>query len=147
MQDLTLRMLIGMGERRDGLYYFRGIRHEKVFKVGDMSLFDLWHKRMRHPSLKITQLIPNIDSSVTGNKACDVCQRAKQIRDSFPLSSHKASSSFELVHCDLWGPYKTPSSCGAYYFLTIVNDFSQVVWIYLLLVKKEVLRVLLNLHV
>ena len=41
MQDLTLRMLIGMGERRDGLYYFRGIRHEKVFKVGDMSLFDL----------------------------------------------------------------------------------------------------------
>jgi len=136
-----------MGERRDGLYYFRGICHEKVFKVDDMSLFDLWHKRMRHPSLKITQLIPNIDSSVTRHKACDVRQRAKQTRDSFPLSSHKASSSFELVHCDLWRPYKTPSSCGAYYFLTIVNDFSQVVWIYLLLDKKEVLRVLLNLHV
>ena len=41
MQDRTFRTLIGEGERRDGLYYFRGIRHEKVFKVGDMSLFDL----------------------------------------------------------------------------------------------------------
>ena len=45
---------------------------------------------------------------------------------------------FELIHCDLWGPYRTVSSCGASYFLTIVDDFSRAVWIYLLVDKKEV---------
>lgn len=146
MQDRTSKTLIGVGERRDGLYHFRGIRHEKVCKVGDMSLLHLWHKRMGHPSMKISQLISNVgkNKSVIENKACDVCQRAKQTRDSFPLSDHKASSSFELVHCDLWGPYKTPSSCGAYYFLTIVDDFSRAVWIYLLLDKREVSQTILS---
>jgi hypothetical protein len=144
VQDRTLKTLIGVGERRDGLYYFVGIRHEKAFRVGDISVFDLWHKRMGHPSKKVTQLIPNVGRNRNENKACDVCQRAKQTRDSFPLSNNKASNSFELIHCDLWGPYKTASSCGAYYFLTIVDDFSRAVWIYLLHDKKEVARVLLN---
>lgn len=29
------------------------------------------------------------------------------------------------------GPYRTASTCGAYYFLTILDDCSLVVWIYL----------------
>jgi len=31
----------------------------------------------------------------------DICQRAKKTKDSFPLSNHRASCAFELVHCDL----------------------------------------------
>nr|KYP70957.1 hypothetical protein KK1_010199 [Cajanus cajan] len=53
MQDRTLRTLI-VGEQRNWLYYFRGIHHEKVFKVIEVSMFDLWHKWMGHPSLQIT---------------------------------------------------------------------------------------------
>lgn len=78
------------------------------------------------------------------NKACDVCFRAKQTRDVFPLSTHTATSSFGLIHCDLWGPYRTPSSCGASYFLTIMDDFSRAIWIYLLVDKREVSRTLIN---
>lgn len=26
---------------------------------------------------------------------------------------------FELLHCDLWGPYKYPTSFGSFYFLTM----------------------------
>lgn len=147
MQDHTSRILIGVGERINGLYFFRGIRHEKAFKVDGVSSFDLWHRRMGHPSLKITQLVSNVrdKNNEFGNKVCDVCQRAKQTRDSFPLSNNKATNVFELVHCDFWGPYKTPSSCGAYYFLTIVDDFSRAVWVFLLLLdKKEVSHALLN---
>lgn len=40
--------------------------------------------------------------------------------------------------------YRVPSSCGATYFLTIVDDFSQAVWIFLLLEKSEVRTVLPN---
>ncbi|KAJ1378331.1 Retrotransposon gag domain [Sesbania bispinosa] len=53
--DRTSRTLIGLGERIDGLYYFRGIRHEKAFKVDGVMSLDLWHRRMGHPSLKITE--------------------------------------------------------------------------------------------
>ena len=80
--------------------------------------------------LKITQLIPKVrkhkDSNVV-NKTYEVCFRAKQIREKFPLSEHKVNSAFELVHCHLWGLYETPSTCGAFYFLIIVDDYSCVV--------------------
>jgi len=72
------------------------------------------------------------------NKYCDVCQRAKQTRNKFHVSDFRASHAFELIHCDLWGLYRNVSSCGASYFLTIVDDYSRVVWIYLLIDKKEV---------
>ena len=65
---------------------------------------------------------------------------AKQTRDKFPISTHKASRLFELVHCDLWGHYTTPSSCGIVYFLTVVDDFSRAVWVYLLHNKTEVYK-------
>lgn len=58
---------------------------------------------MGHPSFKITHLASNIrnKSSELENKACDVCFRAKQTREVFPLSTHNAVSSFDLIHCDL----------------------------------------------
>nr|KYP64905.1 Retrovirus-related Pol polyprotein from transposon TNT 1-94 [Cajanus cajan] len=107
----------------------------------DGNVFDLWHKRLGHPSPKVVELIPNIGSSRSDalcNKACDVCLRAKQCRESFPISINKTMVIFQLIHCDLWGPYRTISHCGARYFLTIVDDYSRAVWIYLLEEKKEV---------
>ena len=141
IQNRTSRMLIGAGERRDGLYYFWGVMNVKAMKIDCMGSLDLWHKRLGHPSLQVTKLIPGLclkENNSRMNKICDVCQRAKQSRDKFPISEHKASAIFEMIHCDLWGPYRTASSCGASYFLTIVDDFSRSVWIYLLVDKTEV---------
>lgn len=139
-------MLIGAGERIDGLYFFRGIQSEKAYKVNSMSQLELWHKRMGHPSLKITKLLANVSSENNNseNEACDICQRAKQTKDSFSLNNEKVADIFELIHCDLWGPYKVLSSCGASYFLTMVDDFFRAVWIYLLNDKREVSQFLLN---
>ena len=61
------------------------------------------------------------------DKQCDVCLKPKQTRNEFSLSDNKASSAFELIHCDLWEPCETLSSCGASYFLTVVNDYSCIV--------------------
>ena len=67
-----------------------------------------------------------------------MCQRAKQTREKFSVSDFRSSDLFEFIHCDLWGPYQYVSFCGASNFLTIVNDYSRAVWIYLLIDKKEV---------
>ena len=56
----------------------------------------------------------------------------------FSSSENKAKECFDLIHCDLWGPYRVPASFGALYFFTIVDDCSRAVWIYLLNGKIEV---------
>lgn len=43
-----------------------------------------------------------------------------------------------MIHCDLWGPYRTTAFCGSRYFLTIVDDYSRAVWLYLLTDKTHV---------
>ena len=55
MQDPVTRMLIGAGERKDGLYFFRNLPQIKAMKVDRLNSLDLWHKRLGHPSLKITK--------------------------------------------------------------------------------------------
>ncbi|XP_021757222.1 uncharacterized protein LOC110722253 [Chenopodium quinoa] len=119
--------LIGMGARRDGLYYFSN--SDSVHLVGVVeasSDLELWHRRMGHPSEKVVKLFPHVSSNKAClDKGCEVCMRAKHPRNKFPLSDSRASRSFEKVHCDLWGPYRHVSSCGARYFLTIVDDYSR----------------------
>ena len=79
-------------------------------KVNGVMSLDLWPKWLGHPSLQVTKLVPEVnlrDNSNRLNKNCDVCRRVKQIRDKFLFSEHKTSVIFELIHCDLWGPYRT----------------------------------------
>ena len=141
IQDLRSGSLIGACERKDGLYYYRGIPTVCAVTVSDISVFELWHRRLGHPSDKVVKLLPAISNSSCRkhlSQTCIVCPQAKQSRPSFPISYNKASRMFELIHCDLWGPYKTPSSCGAHYFLTLVDDFTRATWVYLLKCKTEV---------
>lgn len=104
---------------------------------------ELWHRRLGHPSSKVMSCLSDLagfsKSSFGTEKACDVCVRAKQTRNKFSESSNKADALFSMIHCDLWGPYRKPASCGARYFLTIVDDYSRAVWTILLLEKKEAL--------
>ena len=46
------------------------------------------------------------------------------------------------MHCDIWGPYREPASCGAQYFLNIIDDASRVVWLYLIKKKSEAVHFL-----
>ncbi|GJV12683.1 retrovirus-related pol polyprotein from transposon TNT 1-94 [Tanacetum coccineum] len=55
----------------------------------------------------------------------------------FPVSTTKTHACFDLIHCDIWGKYRTPSLTRASYFLTIVDDFSRATWVYLLKQKHE----------
>jgi hypothetical protein len=140
IQDRISRMMIGAGEQSEGLYVLSVVTPVRAYQANGVGFCELWHRRMGHPSSKITSMLPDviekdIDSRI---KTCDVCFRAKQIKESFLLSENNAKNCFDLIHCDLWGPYKTYASCGAIYFLTIVDDCSRAVWVYLLKTKDEV---------
>ena len=61
------------------------------------------------------------------------CQYAKLHRVHLsPRVNKQASAPFELVHSDVWGPYPVMSPTGFKYFVTFVDDFSLVTWLYLM---------------
>nr|GEY98957.1 ribonuclease H-like domain-containing protein [Tanacetum cinerariifolium] len=55
----------------------------------------------------------------------EICQKARQTRESFPLNEHKSVALAELVHLDLWGPYKVDRVCA--FFNLIKNHFNKIV--------------------
>nr|KAJ0185472.1 hypothetical protein LSAT_V11C900483690 [Lactuca sativa] len=98
IQDRS-RKLIGTGVRWDGLYYFGkgdSVQHVSVNQASSSSTLELWHRRM-----VVKSLIPTSSLQGSLNKACEVCFRAKQSREKFPLSSNKTSRIFEkfIVIC------------------------------------------------
>ncbi|XP_073098866.1 uncharacterized protein [Elaeis guineensis] len=147
-KDLATRKLIGLGELRDGLYYFKGlaIRPARTNKV-NVSI-NLWHARLGHCSYKRLKLVPFLSNTSFDsiNNCCDICYRVKQTRKPFSLSINKSASPFNLVHIDIWGLYRTPSHTGAHFFLTIVDDCTRATWVYLLQRKFEAYQCFVNFH-
>ena len=69
---------------------------------------------------------------------CDGCLVAKQARILFPpQGSYRAEHPLQLVHADICGPI-TPQTCaGNKYFLLLVDDFSRMMWVYVIKAKNE----------
>lgn len=147
IQDLNQNKIMGTGSENGGLYLFDSPSSStsKNQVLGNLSVQcfvskSLWHHRLGHPSdhaidLLHSELKFTKDSHVS---PCDICHKAKQTREPFPLSEHKSSAIGDLVHIDLWGPYKVTSRDGFRYFLTSVDDYTRAVWIYLIKTKDEV---------
>ncbi|GJR69008.1 ribonuclease H-like domain-containing protein [Tanacetum coccineum] len=89
IKDLNMRNVMEIGDQCEGLYYYND--QEPVLNV-----------------LKESLQIDNKDKNV----CCETFQRAKQTREPFPLSDHTSKFLGDLVHLDLWGPYKVTSSEG-----------------------------------
>lgn len=133
-QDLSTWKLIGMGEVRDGLYYYKALASPSAMHSQHSLDFSLWHQCLGHPSPSVMNKIIHIPSSCSH---CDVCQWAKQVCLPFSLNSNKSTASFNRLYCDIWGGYSTPSHTGAHYFLTIVDDYPCNTWVYLMCLKSE----------
>ena len=73
---------------------------------------------------------------------CEVCPLARQTRLPFRHSTSKSICNFQLLHIDVWGPYKTEKFDGMRYFLTIVDDYSMWTWNFLLRLKSDMITVL-----
>jgi len=63
---------------------------------------------------------------------------AKFHRLPFNKSAITSTIPFQLIHVDLWGPYRVTSVTDAKYFLTIVDDFSRCTWAHMLQDKTQV---------
>ncbi|XP_075101279.1 uncharacterized protein LOC142176810 [Nicotiana tabacum] len=75
---------------------------------------------------------------------CTVCPVAKQSRLPFPTSSSCSKYIFDIVHGDVWRPYKVATHDEKRYFLTLVNEYSRFSWLFLLHSKSDTVELLLK---
>ncbi|KAJ1697041.1 hypothetical protein LUZ63_005553 [Rhynchospora breviuscula] len=65
LYDCISRTLIGVGEHKDGVYYYHSMASSRVYHAKKNEDHVLWHQRMGHPSSQITSLLYGVkgDSS------------------------------------------------------------------------------------
>lgn len=76
----------------------------------------------------------------------DVCEFAKHKRVNFPMSNKRCATPFYLIHSDVWGPSITPNISGPRWFVSFIDDCTQISWIFLLKDKSDVRTVFQNSH-
>nr|GEX71967.1 ribonuclease H-like domain-containing protein [Tanacetum cinerariifolium] len=142
-QNLNHKNVLGIDEQCEGLYYYsdKGIKsNTSTLNFQCMLSRHDWHCRLGHPADPVLNVLKdslNFDKK-DNTGCCKFYQRAKQTREHFPLSDHKSKILGDLVHLDLWGAYTVTSSEGFMFFLTVVDDYTSAVWVYLIKSKDKV---------
>ncbi|XP_049935028.1 retrovirus-related Pol polyprotein from transposon RE2 isoform X2 [Nymphaea colorata] len=154
MQDLVTGQKIGIGSATDGLYRLPvqvasaliSATSGQLSGAEDRSTIMRWHERLGHlPFQLIKKLFPSLFHSMSMDSfTCEVCQLAKHVRASYPISFNKTTRPFALVHYDVWGPSGVPTCRGFHYFMTLIDDYSRCTFVYLLKERSEVLVIVKN---
>ena len=131
-----MKQVIGRGCEFGGLYILETKVPTPIACSGVVTPFKLYYL-LGNPSLSLLKkLFPQYSSLSSLN--CESCQYAKLHRVHLSRRVNKrASTSFELVYFDVWGPCPVLSPTGFKYFVTFVDDFSCVTWLYLMKSRSE----------
>ena len=129
--------IIYIGKRHRNVYVIHideiVLNNESCLIANDVNDSWLWHRRLRHASMKtLSKLVKNdfviglLKLSFDKDKICDACQFGKQVRNSFKSKNLVSTSRLlELLHVDLFGPMDVLSIGGKSYGFVIVDDFSR----------------------
>ncbi|KAL2251893.1 UNVERIFIED_CONTAM: hypothetical protein Sindi_2311600, partial [Sesamum indicum] len=161
VQDLWTRRVMVVGKRQGRLYVLEknlpahiptDFRKTTPSTADNMNVYicnmnscnsdcneNIWHYRLGHTSMDVLRQMKLCKNDATNKIVCEACPLAKQHRMPFPDSENKAHSIFDLIHIDVWGPYRNHSINNYEYMLTIVDDYNRSTWTYLMLHKSQTL--------
>ena len=154
LQDHVLMMEKEIGNLSDGLYKLSSatLKSKSYLPIQALtvtspqdSTIQQWHWRLGHPSVTVMSHIKSLSILPTSSlQSCDVCHLSKQVRLPFPPRESKSTALFEVIHCDVWGPYKFPTHGNCTKFLTIVDDYSKCTWIFLCSSKSQIPQLIID---
>ncbi|XP_074305524.1 uncharacterized protein LOC141640740 [Silene latifolia] len=101
--------------------------------------YSLWHNRLGHAPYTKLQYINSIKltAAAKNKQICLSCPMAKLTKTPYTLRNSTYAQPFDLVHIDIWGPYRVLYRGKYKYFLTLVDDYSRGTWVYLLEYKNQ----------
>jgi transposase InsO family protein len=149
-QERGTRRRIGAGVRRDGLWF---ISHEEPALIaattgGDVKEILLLHCRLGHVSFEsLSRLYPAKFKGVDKSRlVCDTCELGKHTRSIYPSIGLRSCEPFILIHSDVSGPCSVTSVSGAKWFVTFIDCYTRMTWIYMVKHKSEVLQCFQDFH-
>ena len=119
--------MIGIGSRQGNLYVLDSTsllsKLSKVLascNIVSLSQSELWHCRMGHPSYIKLQVLQNelqVSNVSYHSPHCSICHLAKQHCLPSISSNTLFASPFDLIHCDIRGPFHVMTIEGFSLFL------------------------------
>jgi hypothetical protein len=107
-----------------------------------------WHRRLGHlnfasmKKMKQEEIVYGLPVIADSRNVCEGCVKGKHHREKFDQGeAWRAKHPLELVHTDLCGPMQVESIGGNRYFLTFIDDYSRMCWVYFLRNKSDTLSV------
>lgn len=100
----------------------------------------LGHYRLGHPNfVYLKKLFPSLFKNKDPvSFQYEVFQLSKHIRNSFLSLPYKSSEPFILIHSDVWGPSWITNITGNMWFISFIDDYIRIAWIFLMREKSEV---------
>lgn len=116
--------------------------------VADSNDSWTWHLGYGHlnfqslKKLRVKGMVTGLPLIKDPEKASENCLIGKQPRIAFTsYIQMRAKNVLEVVHSDACGPFEIPSLGGNRYFVSFVDEFSTMLWMYLIKTKDEVLSI------
>ncbi|CAM8929401.1 unnamed protein product [Rhodiola kirilowii] len=101
----------------------------------------LWHMRLGHMSERGMQILSKRDLlggyRIKNLDFCEHCVFGKLHRSEFPKGVHRTKGTLDYIHSDCWGPARVESVGGNRYFLSIIDDYSRMTWVFMMKYKSE----------
>ncbi|KAL2237106.1 UNVERIFIED_CONTAM: Retrovirus-related Pol polyprotein from transposon TNT 1-94 [Sesamum indicum] len=145
MKIMKGSLVVFKAERKRNLYICTAAYDNFAASVSENYKTTLWHKRLGHISMKGLDFLRKdgiLNDKLDKLDFCDECVLGKHHKVHFPMSpSPNPSMStciLDYVHADVWGPSNVPTHGGNRYFLSVIDNYSRKVFVFLMKHKSEV---------
>jgi hypothetical protein len=125
-------------KKKGKLYFLNSVVHTKHSTRSVQE----WHEAMGHCNVRdLTKMQKCVDGmSIKGEAKlveCKTCIQGKMCNEKCKLPDERATSPLEFVHADLAGPITPTGKDGFKYVLCFTDDYSGVVFTYMLKCKSD----------
>ncbi|KAK2353501.1 putative mitochondrial protein [Trifolium repens] len=148
--DSKKRLIFKTAQSKNRIYktQIKAIEATCLSATAEEKDSDLWHKRYGHLNFKSLSMLNSkcmvlgLPSVITPVDTCTICLLGKHHRSSF--KSHlpmRSRDVLNVVHSDICGPFDVLSTGGNKYFMTFVDEYSRMIWLYHIKAKSDAFEV------
>ncbi|KAJ4715305.1 Retrovirus-related Pol polyprotein from transposon TNT 1-94 [Melia azedarach] len=137
------------GVKYGTLYFLQGSTLSSSVAVASSeidkdNITKLWHMRLGHMSARGMQILSKGDllcgQKIKDLEFCKHCIFRKLHRSKFPKAIHRTKGTLDYIHSDCWGPSRVESLGGHRYFVSMIDDFSRMTWVFIMKHKSEAFK-------